>query len=417
MKPKKPHARSFRRRPVSSKLLLRRYAIFFAFLALAYSLIEAIFVRHALVREASTEPPALGEEKIYIASIHWTNELILRSHWNSALVSLAKAIGRENVYISIQESGSLDDTKGALRSLDAELERAGISRRIILDNTTHADEIGRVPEPGESGWIHTPRGKTELRRIPYLARLRNLVMQPMYEMQEKGLKFDKVLFLNDVVFDNEDVRSLLGTRRGNYAAACSLDFSNPPAFYDTFALRDSEGHNKLMKTWPYFRSHESRRELKSSRPVPVKSCWNGIVAMDAEAFYGRSLAFRGVADSLAANHIEGSECCLIHADNPFTWKKGVWLNPSVRVGYTSQAYDAVHTSASSSGPWISTFRVIYGSWMNRIWRWTSTPRFKDRTVQSRLEAWRAKSNMHFESGDFCLVDEMQVLVSNGWAHV
>ncbi|EME86352.1 glycosyltransferase family 69 protein, partial [Pseudocercospora fijiensis CIRAD86] len=347
------------------KTLLRRYAIFFAIFAFAYSLVEAVFVRQAQTRESGKEPPPLGKEKIYIAGIHWTNERILRSHWNAAVVSIAKAIGRENVFVSIQESGSLDDTKGALRSLDSELAHAGISRRIILDNTTHVDDISRTPEPGEKGWIKTSRGKSELRRIPYLANLRNLVMQPMYEMQEKGLRFDKVLFLNDVVFDDMDVRRLLNTRAGNYAAACSLDFAKPPAFYDTFALRDVEGYNKLMKTWPYFRSQKSRREVKASRPVPVKSCWNGIVAMDSEAFYGRSLQFRGVDDSLAEYHIEGSECCLIHADNPFSWKKGVWVNPIVRVGYSGEAYEAMHNSG------VSTFRVIYGSWMNRIWRWTS----------------------------------------------
>jgi hypothetical protein len=72
------------------------------------------------------------------------------------------------------------------------------------------------------------------------------------------------------------VQRLLDTRGGDYAAACSLDFSKPPAFYDTFALRDSEGHAAVMQSWPYFRSRASRDALKASEPVPVTSCWNGI---------------------------------------------------------------------------------------------------------------------------------------------
>lgn len=74
----------------------------------------------------------------------------------------------------------------------------------------------------------------------------------------------------------DDVLRLFETRGGDYAAACALDFSKPPHFYDTFALRDSEGHDTLMQTWPYFRSRDSRRAVKSGQPVPVASCWNGI---------------------------------------------------------------------------------------------------------------------------------------------
>ncbi len=70
--------------------------------------------------------------------------------------------------------------------------------------------------------------------------------------------------------------ALLNTNNGNYAAACSLDFSSPPKFYDTFALRDAEGHERVMQTWPYFRSSESRSAMKRSKPVPVSSCWNGM---------------------------------------------------------------------------------------------------------------------------------------------
>jgi hypothetical protein len=72
------------------------------------------------------------------------------------------------------------------------------------------------------------------------------------------------------------VLTLLSTNGGEYAAACSLDFAKPPSFYDTFALRDSEGNEHATQTWPYFRSWESRRAMKMLEPVPVKSCWNGI---------------------------------------------------------------------------------------------------------------------------------------------
>lgn len=69
----------------------------------------------------------------------------------------------------------------------------------------------------------------------------------------------------------------MNTNGGDYAAACSLDFAKPPSFYDTFALRDIEGHKHVMQTWPYFRAGGSRYALANNfDAVPVTSCWNGI---------------------------------------------------------------------------------------------------------------------------------------------
>ena len=207
---------------------------------------------------------------------------------------------------------------------------------------------------------------------------------------------------------------LLATRDGDYAAACSLDFAKPPHYYDTFALRDSDGHEAVTSTFPYFRSKASRNAIISGQPVPVQSCWNGIVAFDAAPFYEPDpLEFRGIPDSLALQHVEGSECCLIHADNPLTPTQGVWLNPNVRVGYSPEAYAAVNSSAF----WPSIGQRIVGMWRNRIWRWVTTTSFKESTIKRRLSAWTKPNAELSESGTHCLINEMQVLVENGWAHV
>jgi hypothetical protein len=113
-------------------------------------------------------------------------------------VDLAKELGPDRVFVSVQESGSWDDSKGALRLLGQLLDNINVRHKIILDDTTHHDEINKIP--GDSGWIMTPRGRVELRRIPYLARLRNLVLQPLDELAAAGVRFDNILFLNDVVF-------------------------------------------------------------------------------------------------------------------------------------------------------------------------------------------------------------------------
>jgi hypothetical protein len=122
-------------------------------------------------------------QKIFIASIHWNNEAVLRSHWIPAVLGLVEHFGKENVYVSVQESGSWDDSKGALRELDHSLEQAGVRRKIILDATTHEDEIKK--SPADSGWIQTSRSAKELRRIPYLSKLRNLVLEPLHLVLER----------------------------------------------------------------------------------------------------------------------------------------------------------------------------------------------------------------------------------------
>jgi hypothetical protein len=216
--------------------------------------------------------------------------------------------------------------------------------------------------------------------------------------------------------------ALIATRDGDYAAACAIDFSDPPLFYDTFALRDISGAKPITMTWPFFLAAESWNAMKSSSPVPVKSCWNGIVVFQAEPFYENpSLRFRGIPDSLAIHHLEGSECCLIHTDNSLSLTKGVWLNPNVRVSYNAKSDDVVN---SKWGRWPSKREVLTGIWRNRWARWTEFPRrYTERfVVERRLGRWRSEEQRTRnaevrEGGIDCLVNEMQVLVENGWAHI
>jgi hypothetical protein len=144
--------------------------------------------------------------------------------------------------------------------------------------------------------------------------------------------------------------------------------------------------------------------------------------MDANPFYSSTtqpLRFRGTSDSLAELPLEGSECCLIHTDNPLSASKGVWLNPGVRVGYNAEAYNAVHPQGKKANGWVGAASVVHGSWENRILRWLTTTWFEESTVRRRIAKWRAldTSELRGESGAACLVNEMQVLVANGWAHV
>lgn len=182
-----------------------------------------------------------------------------------------------------------------------------------------------------------------------------------------------------------------------------------------------------METWPYFRSLRSLKAARHNAPIPVQSCWNGMLIMDAAPFYSSGtndddrLAFRAIPDSLGAKHLEGSECCLIHADNPLSASKGVWINPNVRVAYSGSAYDAVNPSKRGTNTphiWLSSLSIAMGSWENFFRRWMfSSSAAQDRVLATRLAEWRREHPGEKESGQACLIDETQVLIFNGWMHI
>jgi hypothetical protein len=194
-------------RPLVRTLVRLRAVRIASLLFVLFNFVQVLRIQQRLSQYAlkATEPSYLksveasaNKQRVYISSIHWNNEPILHSYWNNALIALVEALGPENVFISVYESGSWDDSKNVLRDLDERLGWLGVNRDITLSETTHLDEISK-PADGP-GWIDTSRGKKELRRIPYLAKLRNLTLKNLVALSKQGLNFDKVLFLNDVVF-------------------------------------------------------------------------------------------------------------------------------------------------------------------------------------------------------------------------
>lgn len=385
-------------------------------------------------------PRDIQNQQIYIVAQFWTSEFVLVDFWLTQFQKLVTTLPKENIYVSILASKGLDNTADAIHWLDEQLERLGIERTIIVDPTSHGDVVNAssVEEQGHTkpGWIETGSGK-ELRRIPYLSEMRNRGLEPMLAMQEMRT-FDKILYLNDVYFEPSDILTLLNTNEGHFDVACGVDFHYPPAFYDTFALRDSEGRGPVMATFPYFRAAETRNAIMQGHPAKVMSCWNGVLVVDAAPYYnqittrdGRSYAkaglrFRGVPDSLAEKHLEASECCLIHADllASGTVHKGIYINPAVRVGYTREAYELTHVGLEKG--FVSRFQYITGVWKNRLARYksdgiSSSAGQNMAEIYRRIRQWDQEGanigEKRSEVGGYCTIDEMHILIWNGWKHV
>lgn len=143
-------------------------------------------------------PPLPAGTRVYVAGMHFNSAIVLRDHWLMALLDLVETLGPSNVFVSIYESGSWDDTKELLHWLDQQLAARGVPRRIHVDDETHESVIKDSVRDGH--YITGPGGEPAVRRIPYLAKMRNKTLRDLVELHDNGTKFDKVLFLNDVAF-------------------------------------------------------------------------------------------------------------------------------------------------------------------------------------------------------------------------
>lgn len=297
-------------------------------------------------------------QKVFIAtSIYDRNGRLAGGAWGQAILDLIDILGNDNVYLSIYENDGGDEAQKALRRFETEVR---CPHSLIFENHLPLNNISHVT---------LPNGSKRIKRIAYLAEARNRALRPLSEASAQ--KYDKVLYLNDVVFDPIDAAQLLFSthlnEHGNadYLAACAVDFINPFKFYDTFATRDIEGFSMGVPFFPWFSSAGkamTRQDVLDGKDaVRVKSCWGGMVAFDAKFFQAQihsedaedevsegtsrtiststPLRFRSEPDI----YWDASECCLIHADLQGATSShisqddvGIYQNPFVRVAYDSR---------------------------------------------------------------------------------
>lgn len=178
----------------------------------------------------------LQNQTFFISANLYQSENIL-PQFTRNLIELSEVLGSENVFISIYESNSVDSTKSLLKDFDQRLTEIGIRHKIISDN------VGKHKGVAQSG------------RIKFLANARNKAQNAFYEAFPENAvvdssssssdssmtssstfqqtnKFDKVLWLNDIVFETRDVLELLSTNGGGFDQACGMDFF-PLGLYDT----------------------------------------------------------------------------------------------------------------------------------------------------------------------------------------
>jgi hypothetical protein len=369
---------------------------------------------------------------VFIAGMHTDTAPLLHRSWASSLADLARRLGPANVYVSLVEVGSSDATRSELRQLQRRLEALGVT--VTLQTGPAGWELAREaahkPPRGQRrpGWVwHHGGERVDMRRAPLQARSRNRAMEPLMALAAEGKVFERVLWIDDVVFTAQDALDLLGTRDGEYAAACSVDTGDSIRLGDASALRDDRGQALVSSYWPWFLSPAAASGVKSGLPTRVYSCWNGLVAFRAAPFYADPpLRFRSVPDDLAHRHIEASERCLVHADNPLSAAQGVWLNPRVHVAPGGR-YHAVQSRPDAAAAvhrhpgWAG---ALAGAWANRVVRWRGGAQAvlgAEAHVRSQFQSWLNETATATDtdriSGLPCLTDDMEVLGRDGWTHI
>lgn len=123
-------------------------------------------------------------------------------------MTLVSSLDSKTTFVSLHESGSSDETPALLAKLKEGLDVLGIENQITTDKT----ETRRQFEETHEIWQHTSR-------IAFLAYLRNEVLMPLTTLQRN---FDKVLFLNDVLFCAEDAALLLDSDSAHMVAGLDV---------------------------------------------------------------------------------------------------------------------------------------------------------------------------------------------------
>lgn len=141
----------------------------------------------------------------YYFAINLYNSFDIIPDLFSNMFKVSAILGFHNVFISVYENGSNDQTKALLRLFDA-LGRS-IGLRIVIRTSLRT----------RGAFNH---------RIEYLAEVRNAALAPLWELREtEGEVFDSIIFMNDVLPCIDDVLELVWqSRRQNAGITCGSDY-------------------------------------------------------------------------------------------------------------------------------------------------------------------------------------------------
>ena len=295
----------------------------------------------AAVLAASSTHPSL-----YIAANFRDNAATVPA-FTAELLKLAADVGPSNLFVTVYESGSADGTPRLLDVARRALEATGVATNITANGPL------------------TRRGR---QRIDFLADARNEHLKPLRAMAHER-RFDRVVFVNDVLFEAGDVQKLLAVGAD---VACGTDFipigdaytiyrpavdAKYPIFYDSWVARTLDGlplramppyivpasavdtYRALVArglAFPDYTRAANAIELAvdlQPEVAQLQCCWNGIVVVAAAPFYA-GLVFR----SNLPGECGASECSHFCSDMRALNYTRVAMHHGVRVAYDNETW-------------------------------------------------------------------------------
>lgn len=145
------------------------------------------------------------KEHKYFFAINLYNSFDIIPDLFATLFRVSAILGYHNVYVSIYENGSTDQTKALLRIFDALTRSVGL--RVTIRTSTRT----------RGAFNH---------RIEYLAEVRNQAFNPLYELRDSHNEyFDTIIFMNDILPCVDDLLELIWqSRRNNAGITCAADY-------------------------------------------------------------------------------------------------------------------------------------------------------------------------------------------------
>jgi alpha-1,3-mannosyltransferase len=147
----------------------------------------------------------VASEHKYFFAINLYNSFDVIPDLFATLFRVAAILGYHNVFVSIYENGSTDQTKALLRIFDALTRSVGL--RVTI----------RTSMRQRGAFNH---------RIEYLAEVRNAAFVPLHELRDAENEFfDTIIFMNDVLPCVDDLLELIWqSRRNNAGITCAADY-------------------------------------------------------------------------------------------------------------------------------------------------------------------------------------------------
>ncbi|OMJ21811.1 Alpha-1,3-mannosyltransferase CMT1 [Smittium culicis] len=236
------------------------------------------------------------------------------------LTLVFKHLGPENVFLSIYENNSEDKTKELLNDFKVSLKNLGFRFLIITDNATRPEIY---------------------HRIEYLAGLRNKALDPLSEETRLGYKYDKIIFINDIIFCKNDILELIyqsDLQKSDITVPIDIFVTGKPEhleYRDTWVGRDLNGNAITGDLDNLIKHRASAKRYNQGLPFQVQCGWNGVAVLNANPFLGHNpLRFR--RSNIETNECSASECSLLCND---FWKLGlrrIIIVPKILVGYMKE---------------------------------------------------------------------------------